>query len=81
MTAWANNIQQEWTQNREEDLVTGVLSWDLTAAFEMLDPLILCRKLELFGCDKIFNLHYINHKLACSHLSLQKPSSLRYLMK
>ena len=37
MTAWLN-VQHEWAQNTEEDLVTGVLLWDLPAAFDTLDP-------------------------------------------
>ena len=33
MTAWAN-IQQEWAQNTEKNQTTGVMLWDLSAAFD-----------------------------------------------
>ena len=36
MTAWAQ-IQQEWAKNTNEDKITGVLLWDLSAAFDCLD--------------------------------------------
>ena len=36
MNAWAK-IQIEWAQNSEEKFITGVLLWDLSAAFETLD--------------------------------------------
>ena len=37
--------KQEWLQNTEEKKITGVLLWDLTAAFDTLDCEILCNKL------------------------------------
>ena len=33
MTAW-QEIQLDWALNTEQDLVTGVLLWDLSAAFD-----------------------------------------------
>ena len=36
MTAW-QDIQLDWAMNGEKDLVTGVLLWDLSAAFDTLD--------------------------------------------
>ena len=48
MTAWAN-IQQEWAINTESKQMTGVMLWDLSAAFDTLDVSILIQKMELFG--------------------------------
>ena len=47
MTAHAN-MQQDWINNKEEGLKTGLLIWDLSAAFDTLDINILCAKLELY---------------------------------
>ena len=48
MTAW-QEIQLDWAQKTEQGLVTGVLLWDLSAAFDTLDCDGLCDKLVLFG--------------------------------
>ena len=45
MSAWAD-MQQEWSKNYDEKLMTGILLWDLSAAFDTLDAKILCKKLE-----------------------------------
>ena len=47
MTAHSN-IQQDWINNKEAGLKTGLLIWDLSAAFDTLDINILCSKLELY---------------------------------
>ena len=52
MTAWAD-IQQEWVLKTEANEITGVMLWDLSAAFDTLDPGILCQKLEIYGFDNI----------------------------
>ena len=44
MTAWAD-IQKQWAQNTDNKNLTGVLLWDLSAAFDSLDPDILCKKI------------------------------------
>ena len=43
MTAYAN-MQQDWIKNKEEGLKTGLLIWDLSAAFDTLDIDLLCMK-------------------------------------
>ena len=48
MTAW-QEIQLDWAMKTEQDQVTGVLLWDLSAAFDTLDCEGLCEKLLLFG--------------------------------
>ena len=47
MTAW-QEIQLDWAVKTEQNLVTGVLLWDLSAAFDTLDCEGLCTKLALF---------------------------------
>jgi len=37
MTA-LSSMQQEWTKNSKENLKTGILEWDLTAAYDTLCP-------------------------------------------
>ena len=51
MTAW-QEIQLDWAIAAEQKLVTGVLLWDLSAAFDTLDCDGLCRKLALFGVQQ-----------------------------
>ena len=48
MTAW-QEIQLDWAMKTEQNLVTGVLLWDLSAAFDTLDCDGVCEKLKLFG--------------------------------
>ena len=45
-------IQQEWSDNTERDLITGILLWDLSAAFDTLSAEILCTKLKIYGFDE-----------------------------
>jgi hypothetical protein len=46
-------MQREWIQNTENGLITGVLIWDLSAAFDTVDTGLLCMKLRLYGFDKL----------------------------
>ena len=47
MTAHAN-MQQDWIISKEQGKKTGLLIWDLTAAFDTLDIGLLCKKLEVY---------------------------------
>ena len=48
MTAW-QEVQLDWATRGEDGMVTGVLLWDLSAAFDTLDCEGACDKLKLFG--------------------------------
>ena len=52
MTASAD-LQEQWTKNNEDGLITGILMWDLSAAFDTIDSKIMCDKLKLYGLDEI----------------------------
>ena len=41
-------VQHKWAMNTEAKEVTGILLWDLSAAFDCLDS-ILCNKLKEYG--------------------------------
>ena len=51
MTAWSE-VQESWANNSTKKETTGILLWDLSAAFDCLDSEILCEKLALYGLDK-----------------------------
>ena len=59
MSAWAD-IQQDWATKTEAKEKTGVLLWDLSAAFDTLDVALLCKKLIYVW----FNFVYIQAPLA-----------------
>ena len=48
MTAHSN-MQKDWVNNSEQGQKTGILIWDLSAAFDTLDTNLLCEKLNLHG--------------------------------
>ena len=50
--AWADDMQEDWAKNSEDKYMTGILLWDLSAAFDTLDPKIMCDKLNLYGLDE-----------------------------
>ena len=51
MTA-LSDIQQEWTKNTDDKFITGILLWDLSAAFDTLSADIFCKKLKVYGFDQ-----------------------------
>ena len=42
-------VQKDWAKNCEKKEITGILLWDLSAAFDCLDCEILCNKLSIYG--------------------------------
>ena len=48
MTA-LTEVQKQWAVNSENKEKTGILMWDLSAAFDCLDITILCEKLRIYG--------------------------------
>ena len=52
MTA-LSEIQRDWTENTESQKITGVLFWDLSAAFDTINSELLIKKLQLYGCNEI----------------------------
>ena len=44
-------MQKEWVQGTEDGLITGILIWDLSAAYDTINTELLCKKLQLYGCD------------------------------
>ncbi len=50
MTA-LSSMQKEWIKNSEEGLMTGILVWDLSAAFDTLDISLFLKKMELYGAN------------------------------
>ena len=41
-------MQADWTKNTENGEKTGILIWDLSAAFDTLDIELLLRKMEVY---------------------------------
>ena len=50
MSALAS-VQQEWAENTAKKKITGVMLWDLSAAFDTLNAGIFCAKLKIYGAD------------------------------
>ena len=46
-------MQEEWTRNTECKLKTGILLWDLSAAYDMVCPKLFCEKAKLYGFDDL----------------------------
>ena len=46
-------MQQDWVKNWDSKKVTGVLLWDLSAAYDTLCPQLLCEKLKIYGFNQV----------------------------
>ena len=49
-------MQREWIKSNEEGLITGVLIWDLSAAFDTVNTELLCEKLKIYGCNNLTHI-------------------------
>jgi retron-type reverse transcriptase len=52
MTALAA-MQEDWVRNWDQKMLTGILLWDLSAAYDTLNPSLLCEKLRVYGFDRL----------------------------
>ena len=52
MTA-LSSMQKEWIQNSEGGLMTGILVWDLSSAFDTLDINLFLEKIKTYGADDL----------------------------
>ena len=59
MTA-LSEIQREWAENTEKKEITGVLLWDLSAAFDTLNSELIIQKLKLYRCSNM-TCKWFNH--------------------
>jgi hypothetical protein len=50
MTAWGD-IQESLANYNENNSITGILLWDLSAAFDTLDAKLINEKLKIYGFD------------------------------
>ena len=46
-------MQQDWVKNWDSKKVTGVLLWDLSAAYDTLCPQLRCEKLKIYGFNQV----------------------------
>jgi hypothetical protein len=60
------SMQQEWIENSENKLKTGILLWDLSAAYDTLCPSLLCKKLKIYGFDKNTCKWFVSFLTGCS---------------
>ena len=44
-------MQKDWIRNTEEGLMTGILVWDLSSAFDTLDIELFLKKMQIYGAD------------------------------
>ena len=46
-------MQEDWAKNWDNKDITGILLWDLSAAYDTLSPSLLCEKLRIYGFDQL----------------------------
>ena len=46
-------MQKDWIRNTEEGLMTGILVWDLSSAFDTLDIDLFLKKMTIYGADDV----------------------------
>jgi hypothetical protein len=46
-------MQKEWMKNSEDGLLTGVLVWDLSSAFDTLDVKLFLEKIKIYGSESV----------------------------
>jgi hypothetical protein len=46
-------MQKEWMKNSEDGLLTGVLVWDLSSAFDTLDVELFLEKIKIYGSESV----------------------------
>ena len=46
-------MQKEWIKNTEEGVMTGILVWDLSSAFDTLDVDLFLKKMAIYGADDL----------------------------
>ena len=46
-------MQKSWIQNTEDGLMTSILVWDLSSAFDTLDINLFLQKMALYGSDSL----------------------------
>ena len=47
------SMQQEWVYNTDEKEITGILFWDLPAAYDTPSPELIFKKLEIYSLCKL----------------------------
>ena len=52
MTA-LSSMQKKWIQNSEGGLMTGILVWDLSSAFDTLDINLFLEKIKIYEADDL----------------------------
>jgi hypothetical protein len=61
-----SSMQQEWIQNSETKLKTGILLWDLSAAYDTLCPSLFWEKLKIYGFNKYTCKWFVSFLTGCS---------------